>query len=95
VRERGARNLHRYYAVSQIEYYRNFIFKRYFPIRRIFERSCEIGLFRLTAHNRTPDLGQVRLEARPCQSVRDGGLADRHRNEPPCCCGVTGSGRAF
>jgi hypothetical protein len=49
-RERGAMNLHRFYAVHQIEYCRNFIFKRHFPIHRIFERSCEIGLWRLTAH---------------------------------------------
>jgi hypothetical protein len=49
-REQGAMNLHRFYAVNQIEYCRNFIFKRNFPIHRIFERSCEIGLWRLTAH---------------------------------------------
>ncbi len=49
-RERGAMNLHRFYAVNQIEYCRNFIFKRHFPIHRIFERSCEMGLWRLTAH---------------------------------------------
>jgi hypothetical protein len=49
-RERGAMNLHWFYAVNQIEYCRNFIFKRHFPIHRIFERSCEIGLWRLTAH---------------------------------------------
>ena len=28
---------------------RNFIFKRHFPIRKLFERSCELGLWRLTA----------------------------------------------
>lgn len=49
-RERGAMNLHRFYAINQIEYCRNFIFKRTFPIHRIFERSCEIGLWRLTAN---------------------------------------------
>jgi hypothetical protein len=49
-RERAAMNLRRFYAVSQIEYYRNFIFKRNFPIHRIFERSCEIGLWRMTAN---------------------------------------------
>jgi hypothetical protein len=49
-RERGAMNLRRFYAVNQIEYCRNFIFKRHFPIHRVFERSCEIGLWRLTAH---------------------------------------------
>jgi len=48
--ERAAMNLRRFYAVNQIEYCRNFIFKRHFPIHRIFERSCEIGLWRLTAH---------------------------------------------
>jgi hypothetical protein len=49
-RERGSMNLRRFYAINQIEYCRNFIFKRHFPIHRIFERSCEIGLWRLTAH---------------------------------------------
>jgi hypothetical protein len=49
-RERAAMNLRRFYAVSQIEYSRNFIFKRHFPIHKIFERSCEMGLWRLTAH---------------------------------------------
>ena len=49
-REQGAMNLRRFYAVNQIEYCRNFIFKRNFPIHRIFERSCEMGLWRLTAH---------------------------------------------
>lgn len=48
-RERSSMNLRRFYAVSQIEYCRNFIFKRHFPIHRIFERGCEIGLWRLTA----------------------------------------------
>ena len=41
--------LHRLYAVSQIEYCRNFIFKRHWPIRSIFQRSCELGLYLLTA----------------------------------------------
>ena len=49
-RERGAMNLRRFYAVNQIEYCRNFIFRRSFPIHRIFERSCEMGLWRLTAN---------------------------------------------
>jgi hypothetical protein len=42
--------LSRFHAISQIEYCRNFIFKRNFPIRKLFERSCELGLWRLTAH---------------------------------------------
>ncbi len=49
-RERKQMNLRRFYAIAQIEYCRNFIFKRHFPIRKIFERGCEIGLWRLTAH---------------------------------------------
>src|SRR5256886_5445357 len=40
-------NLSRFYAIGQIEYCRNFIFKRNFPIHKIFERSCEIGLWRV------------------------------------------------
>ena len=39
---------HRFYAVNQIEYCRDFSCKSHFPIHRIFERSCEIGLCRLT-----------------------------------------------
>ncbi len=42
-------NLSRFYAISQIEYCRNFVFKRNFPIHKLFERSCELGLWRLTA----------------------------------------------
>ena len=48
-KERNAINLSRFYAISQIEYCRNFIFKRNFPIHKLFERSCELGLWRLTA----------------------------------------------
>lgn len=49
-RERAAMNLSRFYAVNQIEYCRNFIFRRSFPIHKIFERSCEMGLWRMTAN---------------------------------------------
>lgn len=49
-RERQAMNLSRFYAVAQIEYCRNFIFKRHFPIHKLFERGCEIGLWQLSAH---------------------------------------------
>jgi hypothetical protein len=53
-------NLSRFYAIGQIEYCRNFIFKRHFPIHKIFERGCELGLWRLTA-NRISELFGVRL----------------------------------
>jgi hypothetical protein len=49
-RERTAMNLSRFYAVNQVEYCRNFIFRRSFPIHKIFERSCEMGLWRMTAN---------------------------------------------
>ena len=61
--ERHQINLSRFYAIGQIEYCRNFIFKRNFPIHKIFERSCEIGLWRLTA-NRISELFGVRLHKR-------------------------------
>ena len=48
-KERKRINLSRFYSISQIEYCRNFIFKRNFPIHKLFERSCELGLWRLTA----------------------------------------------
>jgi hypothetical protein len=62
-KERAQMNLSRFYAIAQIEYCRNFIFKRHFPIHKIFERSCEIGLWRLTA-NRISEIFGVRLHKR-------------------------------
>jgi hypothetical protein len=62
-KERGAMNLARFYAVHQIEYCRNFVFKRHFPIHKLFERSCELGLWRLTAHKISEIFG-VRLTKR-------------------------------
>jgi hypothetical protein len=62
-KERGQMNLSRFYSIAQIEYCRNFIFKRHFPIHKIFERSCEIGLWRLTA-NRISEIFGVRLNKR-------------------------------
>ena len=62
-KERGLMSLSRFYSIAQIEYCRNFIFKRHFPIHRIFERSCELGLWRLTA-NRISEIFGVRLNKR-------------------------------
>src|ERR1700752_2088094 len=62
-RERKQINLSRFYAIGQIEYCRNFIFKRNFPIHKIFERGCEIGLWRLPA-NRISELFGMRLTKR-------------------------------
>jgi hypothetical protein len=45
VKERKRVKLSRFYAISQIEYCRNFIFKRNFPIHKLFERGCELGLW--------------------------------------------------
>jgi hypothetical protein len=57
-RERLAMNLNRFYAICQIEYCRNFIFKRNFPIRKLFERSCELGVLLLTADKISELFGQ-------------------------------------
>jgi hypothetical protein len=62
-KERSQMNLSRFYAIAQIEYCRNFIFKRHFPVHKIFERSCELGLWRLTAH-RISEIFGVRLSKR-------------------------------
>ena len=59
-KERGQMSFSRFYAIAQIEYCRNFIFKRHSPIHKIFERSCEIGLWRMTA-NRISEIFGVRL----------------------------------
>jgi hypothetical protein len=44
-RERKQVKLSRIYAISQVEYCWNIIFKRNFPIHKLFERSCELGLW--------------------------------------------------
>ncbi len=45
---------------AQIENCRNFIFKRNFPIHKIFERGCELGFWRLTA-SKISEIFGVRL----------------------------------
>jgi hypothetical protein len=62
-KERTRMNLRRFDAVAQIEYSRNFVFKRHFPIHKIFERSCEIGLWRITA-DRISEIFGARLHKR-------------------------------
>jgi hypothetical protein len=45
--DRAVINLKRHYSIQQIEYCRNLIFRRNFPIHKLFERSCDIGLLRM------------------------------------------------
>ena len=47
--DRRAVNLSRYYSIQQVEYCRNLIFRRNFPIHKLFQRSCDLGLLRLSA----------------------------------------------
>src|SRR5256714_2294905 len=72
-KERKQLNLSRFYAIAQIEYCRNFIFKRNFPIHKLFERGCELGLWRLTptgqarglkAHDKIAEIFGTRLNRR-------------------------------
>jgi hypothetical protein len=46
--ERKGIDLRRYYYLSQVEYAQNIVFKRNHPIHSIFERSCDLGLARIT-----------------------------------------------
>jgi hypothetical protein len=62
-KDRKAVHLRRDYSLNQIEYCRNFVFKRNFPIHKIFERSCEMGLLRLAA-DKVAHLFGVRLTKR-------------------------------
>jgi hypothetical protein len=56
-KDRAAVCLRRDYSLNQIELCRNFVFRRHFPIHQIFERSCELGVFRLTADQITQIFG--------------------------------------
>jgi hypothetical protein len=42
-------SLRPHYSLNQVEYCRNFIFRRNFPIHKLFQRSAELGVFCLTA----------------------------------------------
>src|SRR5260370_32110661 len=44
VKERKRGKLSAFSAISQIEYCRNFIFKRNFPIPKLFQRRTQLGL---------------------------------------------------
>ena len=48
-KERTAIALRRHYSLNQVEYCRNFVFRRNFPIHKLFQRSAELGVFCLTA----------------------------------------------
>ena len=49
-KDRAAINLSRDYSLNQVEYCRNFLFRRNSPIHKLFERSAKLGVFRLTAN---------------------------------------------
>src|SRR3982751_221140 len=55
--DREAINLKRHYSIQQVEYCRNLIFRRNFPIHKLFERSCDIGLLRLAPDKITQIFG--------------------------------------
>lgn len=56
-KDRAAVCLRRNDSLNQGAYARNFVFRRHFPIHKIFERSCELGVFRLTADQITQIFG--------------------------------------
>ena len=61
--DRTAVNLRREYSLNQVEYCRNFVFRRQVTVHQIFERACELGVFRLSADVITQIFG-VRKHAR-------------------------------
>jgi hypothetical protein len=56
-KDRQAINLSRRYSLQQVEYCRNLVFRRNFPIHKLFERSCDIGLLRMTPDKITQIFG--------------------------------------
>ena len=47
LKERQSIPLQRHFSMPQVEYCRNFVFRRNFPIHKLFERSCDLSLWRL------------------------------------------------
>ena len=41
--------MRREYSLNQVEYARDFVFRRTFPIHHLFARAGELGVFRVTA----------------------------------------------
>ncbi len=74
-------NLSRFYAITRIEYCRNFIFKRHFPIHKLFERSCELGLWRLSGDKIAAIFG-TRANRRMFSDNQDGCRIASSRNAP-------------
>jgi hypothetical protein len=56
-KDRDAINLSRHYSIQQVEYCRNLIFRKNFPIHKLYERSCDIGLMRLVPDKITQTFG--------------------------------------
>jgi hypothetical protein len=56
-KDRLAINLSRQYSIQQVEYCRNLVFRRNFPIHKLFERSCDIGLLGLVPDKITQIFG--------------------------------------
>jgi hypothetical protein len=56
-KDRAAINLRRHYSLQQVEYCRNLVFRRNLPIHQLFERSCDLGLLRLTPDKITQIFG--------------------------------------
>src|SRR5207247_1002627 len=82
VKERKRINLSRFYSISQIEYCRNFIFKRHFPIHQLFERSSELRLTRLTSDKHQPFRvlpGPLAQRSRALSAPAAHRSADHHR----------------
>jgi len=59
-KDRTAIALRRHYSLNQVEYCRNFIFRRNFPIHKLFQRSAELGVFCLTADKIAPIFGVLK-----------------------------------
>ena len=67
-KDRAAINLSRYYSLQQVEYCRNFIFHRNFPHHKLFVRSCDLGLFRLSADKLFPEVRLSPAQENPRQT---------------------------
>ena len=93
-KERKRLNLSRFYAIAQIEYCRNFIFKRHFPIHRLFERSCELGLWRLTG-DRIATIFGTRLNRRMRGNVLQNQQSQHHLRRETQSAAPAASGMAL
>ena len=89
-KHRAAINLRRDYSLNPVECGRHFIFRPPFPLPKIFQPCCELGVFCLTADKIAPIFGVRKHQRRRGKLHR---LLEKLEHGPSCGCMAKASWR--